>query len=365
MRAPVQAYTQIQGMTTIELRICARSDGVKSMISRVFRDWIWLQRSQWLRQDQLAIFQERKLREMISHAYQKVPFYQGLYKAVGVEIGDIKNVKSLIKLPAIDRRLLASTSLTERTAIATDLASCIPIKTSGSTGTPLTLLEDQFSACYRAALYARVFWAYGIRPWQRVCLTGLGSGRRTVFSAIMEGFSGLILKRRVKTIPLDADMHEAVRLLLKWKAHGLFARPSEFRRLIEYCEEEGQYPHPKVVMTAHEMLGSMRKPIEYSLHANVFDMHGLTEVGLVSWECPTRAGYHINADSLAVEFLRDGDPVSPGEQGELCITNLYRIATPIIRYLTQDMATPIDDECACGRGLPLLKNIQSRIIQRR
>jgi phenylacetate-CoA ligase len=335
------------------------------MISRMLRDWIWLQRSQWFRQDQLAVFQDRKLREIISHAFQKVPFYQGLYKAVGVDIGGVKDAKNLNKLPLIDRRIMASTSLTQRTAIDTDPTSCIPMTTSGSTGTPLTVFEDQFSACYRAALYARFFWASGVRPWHKVCLTGPGSGRRTVFSAIMEGVSAGVLRRRVKTISLEAGIDEAIRLLLKWKAHALVARPSDFRRLIEYCEGKGQYLLPKVAITGHEMLDSpTRMLIGNSLHVDVFDFYGLTEVGLVAWECPTRAGYHINGDSLVVEFLRDGEPVSPGEPGEVCITNLYRTATPIIRYLTEDMATPIDDECACGRGLPLLKNIQSRIIQR-
>jgi phenylacetate-CoA ligase len=330
----------------------------------MFRDWIWLQRSQWLGQDQLAVIQDRKLREIMNHAFQKVSFYRGLYKAVGVDISEIKDVKNLINLPVIDRRIMASTSLTQRTAIDADLASCIPMTTSGSTGTPLTVFEDQFSACYRAALYARLYWASGIRPWHKVCLTGPDSVRRTVFSAIMD--SGGVLRRRVKTISLEAGMDEAVRLLLKWKAHALIARPSEFKKLIEYCGEKGQYPLPKVAITGHEMHDSpTTRLIENSLHAKVFDFYGLTEVGLVAWECHSHAGYHINGDSLVVEFLRDGEPVSPGEQGELCITNLYRTATPKIRYLTQDMATPIDDECACGRGLPLLKNIQSRIIQRR
>ena len=55
------------------------------MILRLARDWVWLQRSQWLRKDQLAEIQARKLREIVSHAYQKVPFYHRLYDAAGVD----------------------------------------------------------------------------------------------------------------------------------------------------------------------------------------------------------------------------------------------------------------------------------------
>ena len=43
-------------------------------------------------------------------------------------------------------------------------------------------------------------------------------------------------------------------------------------------------------------------------------------------------------------------------------TSLFSTATPMIRYLLGDIATPLDDECPCGRGLPLLKNIEGRTV---
>jgi len=44
------------------------------------------------------------------------------------------------------------------------------------------------------------------------------------------------------------------------------------------------------------------------------------------------------------------------------VTSLDRKTTPIIRYFTGDVGTPSDDECPCGRGLPLMKDIQGRIV---
>jgi phenylacetate-CoA ligase len=334
------------------------------MITGTFRNFLWLQRSQRFKRDELAAFQNRKLREIITHAYHKVPFYQRLYKAAGVDIDQVKDVKALVKLPTIDRHLLTKVPLADRTAVDSDLATCVPLITSGSTGTPLVVLEDRFSACYRAALYTRFSWAYGIRPWHKVCLAGPGPTRRNVYNSI-EGFSGFLVKRIVKAISLEAGEQEGVRFLMKWKPDALYARSSEFRRLIKYCEEEGRYPSLKLAVGSHETLDSpTRSLIGKHLHADVFDMYGLTEVGTAAWECPTHVGHHFNADALILEFLREGESVEPGEAGELCITNLYKTATPIIRYLTQDVATPLDGECSCGRMLPLLKNIRSRIIER-
>lgn len=51
-----------------------------------------------------------------------------------------------------------------------------------------------------------------------------------------------------------------------------------------------------------------------------------------------------------------------GEPGEVHVTSFHRRATPIIRYFNGDIATPIDDECSCGRGLPLIKEIQGRRV---
>lgn len=77
--------------------------------------------------------------------------------------------------------------------------------------------------------------------------------------------------------------------------------------------------------------------------------------------CPSHAGYHINAETLLVEFLRRGEAVLD-EPGEVHVTSFCRVATPIIRYFNGDIATPMDDECPCGRGLPLIGEIQGRIV---
>jgi phenylacetate-CoA ligase len=105
-----------------------------------------------------------------------------------------------------------------------------------------------------------------------------------------------------------------------------------------------------------------RKQITTTLAAEVYDIYGMNEVGEIAWECPTRSGYHINAESVTLEFLQNGEPVAAGETGEMHVTCFNRTATPIIRYSTGDMATSIGDDCPCGRGLPLLKGIQGRVM---
>ena len=333
------------------------------MISRTLTNFVRLQRSQWYDRAKLEAFQNRKLKQMIDHAYRKVPIYQRLYKAARVDLDKAKNLENLKMLPTIDKLLLTNVPLADRTAVNADLSTCVPLSTSGSTGNPVIVLEDKLSACYRAALYTRFSWAYGIRPWDRVCLAGPGPTPRNLYNSI-HGASGFFVKNIVKAISFE-NMRDAVGFLTEWKPDALYARPSEFRRLIEYCDGEGLYPSIRLAVASHEPLdNATRSLIGKRVGTAVYDMYGVTEVGTAAWECPTHAGHHFNADALIVEFLRDGEPVNPTEGGELCITNLYKTATPIIRYLTQDTATLAEGDCSCGRGLPLLKDIQSRIVRR-
>jgi len=332
------------------------------MILQLARDWVWLQRSQWLRKDQLAEMQARKLREMVSHAYQKVPFYHRLYDAAGVDPSSITDTMSIHRLPIITKQHLQDIPLEERTAMGTDLSACIPSTTSGSTGMPIMVLRGPHALSYRTALWLRRFWAWGIRPSDKICVTNPGPGV-SILHLYSKGLFGFFLKERIRSLSLAADMDDHVSLFSKWKPDVLEAPPSYFKALVTFCEERGLSVALRVAVTAGEVLDdSTRELISGSLHAEVFDAYGLDEVGGVAWECPTHSGYHINTDLLVVEFLRDRETVSAGEPGELCITNLYRKATPVIRYLVGDIATPLDDDCSCGRGLTLMKGIQGRIV---
>jgi phenylacetate-CoA ligase len=177
------------------------------------------------------------------------------------------------------------------------------------------------------------------------------------------GLRGFALRRKVRPLSLAADVLDSYRFISKWKPDLLWAPPSFFRALIRVCEERQQDVSFKVACTSGEMLdSSTRKLIGDRFHAEVFSLYGLADAGCVAWECPTHSGYHIDVDSLLTEFIRDGQSVAAGEAGELCVTNLYRKAAPVIRYLVGDIAIPLDADCSCGRGLPLLKGIQGRIL---
>jgi phenylacetate-CoA ligase len=87
--------------------------------------------------------------------------------------------------------------------------------------------------------------------------------------------------------------------------------------------------------------------------AQIHDHHGMTEIGPVTFECPARPGVlHILESGFIPEVLNPEtlQPVRPGEPGELALTNLGRVGSPLLRYRTGDLVRRAAQErCACGR----------------
>jgi phenylacetate-CoA ligase len=87
--------------------------------------------------------------------------------------------------------------------------------------------------------------------------------------------------------------------------------------------------------------------------ARVFDHHGMTEVGPVTYQCPAKPGVlHVLESAYFPEVINpdDDSPTPWGQTGELTLTTLDRIGSPLFRYRTGDLVKPSADcSCACGR----------------
>src|SRR3546814_11153852 len=70
--------------------------------------------------------------------------------------------------------------------------------------------------------------------------------------------------------------------------------------------------------------------------------------------------YHAQSENVLLEVVDDdGRPCGPGETGRVLITSLHNFATPLIRYELGDYAE-VGSPCACGRGLPVIKQVLGR-----
>ncbi len=137
-----------------------------------------------------------------------------------------------------------------------------------------------------------------------------------------------------------------LRFLTQHAATVVFATPTYAYHLTEVAEREGirlADSAVRLLILAGEPGGNIpatRQRIEAGWGAKVIDHYGLTEVGPVALELPDEPGGMNVLDEACYAEVIDpatGGPTPPGEVGELVLTNLTRIACPVIRYRTGDL----------------------------
>ena len=66
-------------------------------------------------------------------------------------------------------------------------------------------------------------------------------------------------------------------------------------------------------------------------------------------------------DCVIIEFIKNGRPAAPGEEGEIVCTVLDNYTFPFIRYNLHDLGTWSAKPCTCGRTFPLMTSISGRM----
>jgi phenylacetate-CoA ligase len=86
--------------------------------------------------------------------------------------------------------------------------------------------------------------------------------------------------------------------------------------------------------------------------ARVIDHHGMTETGPVSYQCPKIPDLlHVIESDFIAEVVdpQTGQPLLSGQVGELVLTTLGRLGSPVLRYRTGDLVKLASAQpCQCG-----------------
>jgi phenylacetate-CoA ligase len=118
------------------------------------------------------------------------------------------------------------------------------------------------------------------------------------------------------------------------------------------------------ILGAEPWTERMRTRMEEWLGIKAFDIYGTSELsGPMFTECTEQNGFHVWSDMALTEIIdpKTGEPVAPGENGELTITILQKEALPMIRYRIGDITSMDEDVCPCGRTHPRVQRIQGRV----
>jgi phenylacetate-CoA ligase len=149
-----------------------------------------------------------------------------------------------------------------------------------------------------------------------------------------------------------------VRFLIEHRCTVVFTTPTYALHLAEVAATDSldlAASPVRAIVVAGEPGGaipSTRARIEAAWGARVFDHYGLTEIGPVAIEAVDTPGQlYLLEDDFLVEVLVAGQnhPTAPGDEGELVLTNLGRVGSPLIRYRTGDIVRLATNPDPAGR----------------
>ena len=324
-----------------------------------------LEKTQWLAYKEVARLQQRNLRAILKHAYETFPYYRRVFKDRGLSLDDVKCVDDLVKLPILTKADVRRHywDLVSRTFPKSDLVPYV----SGGTGDQIRFFVTREQQSWEIAAEFRAYGWAGHRFGDK-CVVFWGSPIDLAkYESMVKRFTRCLERVVVLNTYVLSDkvLEKYACLMRRFNPEIIRGYASSVYMMAKYILERNiDYVHPRAVITSAEtLLDYMRKTIEEAFGCPVFDYYGSREIGAIAAECEMHTGYHISAENVVLEFVRDGEHVGAGEDGVILVTSLRNFGMPFIRYAIGDVGKLSDDVCSCGRGLPLMSSIEGRVSQ--
>jgi phenylacetate-CoA ligase len=312
--------------------------------------------------DTLVAFQNRRLRELVAHAYARVPHYRELFDRHGLRPGDIRSVRDLGSIP-ITSRLDLQTDADRVVARGIDPATLITRRTSGSSGQPLFIKRTWRETRLLQAIRARAMHEQGVRVTDRIAsvvMVKAPFANDPRFHARLLRALGLY---RHHVVDCLAPAPQILRQLAALQADivgGFGAAVAHAAELA--ADDDRRRIRPRLVILGGDTVTPlMRRHIEEAFGAPVLELYTAVECLLLASECRTTGDLHLAEDGAIVEVLDNGRPVGEGERGEVVLTNLHAFAMPFIRYRLGDLVTKGPATCGCGKPCGTIRAVQGRM----
>jgi phenylacetate-CoA ligase len=315
-----------------------------------------LESTQWLPAERLRDIQLRRLKALLNHARRTVPYY----KSLDSEIFRINSLEDLAKLPVLSRQQVR---MQFDQLQSSDAPRGQIVRSSGSTGVPVSVRKSPSAAQMESAARYRAYRWLGFDFGERLGHISVGISKKA-WVRLQTWLANALLNRfAMDSYNIDSQGLARFARELEFKPTVLMGNPSALLLLAKFVREAKSRPKVRfIISTSDQLLAEERKKLASVFDANVYDLYASYEVGTIASECSELVGHHISSENLIVEVVgRDGAEVSPGQIGSVLVTDLNNYSMPLIRYEIGDLSSLLDDECPCGRSLPLLGRIEGRI----
>ncbi len=314
----------------------------------------------WNSRQAIEQTQAARLVELLRTIVPRNRFYTSKFAAAGLDVSEIQPLHDLAKLPVTAKQELVD-SQTQQPPYGANVT--YPSnrytrlhQTSGTTGRPMRWLDTAES------------WDWIMECWRQIyLLAGLTSDDRLFFPFSFGPFIGFWAAfegacRLGNFVIAGGGMTTQIRLqaMIENEATVVCCTPTYALRMAEVAATEGidlQESSVRMLIVAGEPGGAIpatRGRIEQAWDARVIDHWGMTEIASLGIESADRPGGMYLLETEVIAEIVDPEtllPVPRGELGELLVTNLGRIGSPLIRYRTGDLVQASTEPDPTGREL--------------
>ena len=312
---------------------------------------------------QLRKLQLARLKVIVDRAYEHVELFNERMTERGLSPADIKSLDDITKLPFTVKTDLRDTY--PYGMFASPMREVVRLHaSSGTTGKPIVVSYTQEDIEVWTKAIMRTFASCGLHEGD-IIQNSYGYGLFTGGLGAHYGAEGL----GATVIPTSGGNTERQIMVMKdFGVTAICCTPSYFVYIIERAGEMGidikDLPIRAGVFGAEPWTDEMRKFIERESGIRAYDIYGLTEIigPGVGIECSEQSGLHIFEDYFYPEIIdpESGESLPEGEEGELVLTTLCKMAMPMIRYRTRDITRIITEKCPCGRTIRRIQRISRR-----
>lgn len=321
-----------------------------------------LEQTQWMSPEELKQLQLARLKAFLIDVQKHVQYYRNLFEQMDFDPTTIDHLGQLATLPLLSKSDIR-THLDKMKA--DDAVGLARFNTGGSSGEPLIFYIGNLRVSHDVAAKWRAtrWWGVDIGDPEAVIWgSPIELGSQDKIRLLRDKFlrTHLIPAFQMSTDKLDGF----IRQIRQIKPKMLFGYPSALAHIASHAEKQAiamsDLGIKVAFVTSERLYDHQREKIETVFGCPVANGYGGRDAGFIAHQCP-QGGMHITAEDIIVEIIDPQGRVLPiGELGEIVVTHLATRDFPFIRYRTGDMGILSDKPCSCGRGLPLLEEVQGR-----
>jgi phenylacetate-CoA ligase len=321
-----------------------------------------LEQSQWWSAERLQAEQVERLRAFLTDIGEHVPYFRTLFKERGFDPRAVHSIDALEALPLHGKAEMraAADRLT-----ADDHGPLTRYNTGGSSGEPLIFYmgKGRKSHDVGAKWRATRWWGVDIGDPELVVWGSpieLGAQDR-----IKQWRDALLRSELLPAFEMSpANLDRFVVEIRRVRPAMLFGYPSSLSLIAGHAARQGVALNDLgirvVFVTSERLYPEQRAAISRGFGCPVANGYGARDAGFIAHECPA-GQMHLCTEDIVVETVRpDGSRCAPGEAGEIVVTHTATRDFPFVRYRTGDVGMLGRSACSCGRGLPVLAEVQGR-----